>query len=205
MATKTKSTKITSVKKGDIYETKSAQLLEVTNGRLKTEGEQGASFAGRTIEFNLETGNASRSQTTARFYLDELAQKLSKKDFDEWIEIARREAEAMTDAQNPPAETEPTQPTPKQPAKPRPPKTAAKPSEAKLSQLDAAVKVLTEAGAPMTTKVMIKAMASKGYWTSPGGKTPHATLYSALLRDIQNKGAESRFTKVDRGQFGLNK
>jgi hypothetical protein len=27
----------------------------------------------------------------------------------------------------------------------------------------------------MNTKAMIEAMAAKGYWTSPGGKTPHAT------------------------------
>ena len=35
MATKTK--KITSVRKGDIYETNSGQLIEVTNGRLQDE------------------------------------------------------------------------------------------------------------------------------------------------------------------------
>lgn len=74
----------------------------------------------------------------------------------------------------------------------------------KLSQLDAAAKVLTESGEPMTTKAMIEAMAAKGYWTSPGGATPWATLYSALIREIANKGDESRFTKVDRGQFALS-
>jgi hypothetical protein len=89
--------------------------------------------------------------------------------------------------------------------------TAAKPKSArvpktdgKLSQLDAAAKVLEEAGEPMTTKAMVEAMAAQGYWTSPGGKTPHATLYSAILREIQNKGTDSRFDKVDRGQFVLN-
>lgn len=75
----------------------------------------------------------------------------------------------------------------------------------KLSQLDAAVKVLGEAGAPMTTKAMIEAMAAKGYWTSPGGATPAQTLYSAILRELQKKGDEARFTKVDRGQFTLKK
>ena len=72
-----------------------------------------------------------------------------------------------------------------------------------ISQLDAAVKVLTKSGQPMTTKAMIEAMASKGYWTSPSGATPAQTLYSAILRETQKKGAESRFTKVDRGQFTL--
>ena len=73
----------------------------------------------------------------------------------------------------------------------------------KLSALDAAAKVLAEAGEPMTSKEMIDAMAAKGYWTSPGGKTPQATLYAAILREIQAKGAEARFTKTERGHFAL--
>jgi len=81
--------------------------------------------------------------------------------------------------------------------------TRAAKSDGKLSQLDAAVKVLGEAGTPMTTKAMIEVMATKGYWTSPGGATPAQTLYSAILRELQKKGAEARFTKVDRGQFTL--
>jgi hypothetical protein len=51
------------------------------------------------------------------------------------------------------------------------------------------------------TKDVIAAMAVKGYWTSPGGKTPEATLYSAMLRKISTKGAASRFVKTDRGKF----
>ena len=81
--------------------------------------------------------------------------------------------------------------------------TKAPKADGKLSQLDAALKVLAEFGTPMTTKAMIEAMAAKGYWTSPGGATPHATLYSAILRELQKKGAESPFTKFDRGQFTL--
>jgi hypothetical protein len=52
---------------------------------------------------------------------------------------------------------------------------------------------------------MIERMAAKGYWTSPGGKTPASTLYAAILREIQAKGKEARFVKADRGQFTLNK
>ena len=207
MTTKTKSTKITSVKKGDIYEAKSGQLIEVTNGRLKTEGEHGSSFEGRTIDFNLETGNPNRSKTTDRFYLDELTKKLSRKDYEEWVEIGRRESEAMADAKEASGDrlqASGKTKTPKSTSK-KTPQASRRKSQASMSQLDAAVKVLTEASEPMTTKAMIEAMAAKNYWTSPGGKTPHATLYSALLREIQNKGKDSRFTKVDRGQFGLNK
>ena len=71
----------------------------------------------------------------------------------------------------------------------------------KLSALDAAAKVLGEASAPMNCQEMIEAMAKKGYWTSPGGKTPQATLYSAILRELKAKGKESRFKKTERGKF----
>jgi hypothetical protein len=50
---------------------------------------------------------------------------------------------------------------------------------------------------------MIEAMAKKGYWTSPNGQTPSATLYSAILRELKKKGSDSRFKKADRGKFGL--
>jgi hypothetical protein len=76
--------------------------------------------------------------------------------------------------------------------------------DGKPSALDAAAKVLGETGEPMTSKMLIDAMAAKGYWTSPGGQTPHATLFAAISREIKAKGTESRFVKVDRGQFALN-
>jgi short subunit dehydrogenase-like uncharacterized protein len=80
----------------------------------------------------------------------------------------------------------------------------ARQSKAKrLSALDAATKVLAEGVGPMTTGEMIEAMSKKGYWTTPGGKTPAATLYSAILREIKSKGKEARFAKADRGKFGL--
>ena len=43
---------------------------------------------------------------------------------------------------------------------------------------------------------------TKKLWTTTG-KTPGATLYSCILREIQKKGDEARFKKVDRGQFAL--
>jgi hypothetical protein len=74
----------------------------------------------------------------------------------------------------------------------------------KLSALDAAAKVLGETGVAMTCKELIETMAAKGYWTSPGGKTPHATLYAAILRETVTKGANARFKKTERGKFALN-
>ncbi len=55
----------------------------------------------------------------------------------------------------------------------------------------------------MTCQEMIDAMAAKGYWTSPGGKTPAATLYSAILKQTRTKGEQARFAKADRGKFAL--
>ena len=71
----------------------------------------------------------------------------------------------------------------------------------KMSCLDAAARVLAEAGEPLNAKQMIEAITTKGYWTSPAGKTPHATLYSAILREINVKGNEARFQKTERGKF----
>jgi hypothetical protein len=104
-----------------------------------------------------------------------------------------------------PAETVPA-PTPAaEPAKPRAKRKAqAEPKARKLSAVDAAVKVLGETGQAMTCKELIEAMAAKGYWASPAGKTPAGTLYAAILRETTTKGQEARFRKTERGKFALN-
>jgi hypothetical protein len=80
-------------------------------------------------------------------------------------------------------------------------KAAKEPKAKKVGALDAAAQVLAASSEPMNCKQLIEAMASKGLWTSPGGKTPHATLYSAIIREISVKGKDARFVKKDRGQF----
>ena len=82
---------------------------------------------------------------------------------------------------------------------PKSPAAAERPK--KLSALDAAARVLGESGQAMNCQEMIEAMASKGYWSSPGGKTPSATLYSSILRELKTKGADARFRKTERGKF----
>jgi hypothetical protein len=81
------------------------------------------------------------------------------------------------------------------------PKKTKEPKEKKLSAIDAAAQVLAASKEPMNAKEMIEAMTAKALWTSPGGKTPHATLYSAIIREITLKGKESRFVKTERGKF----
>src|SRR5262245_52164917 len=75
----------------------------------------------------------------------------------------------------------------------------------KLSALDAAAKVLAEMGEPMNCQELIKVMAAKGYWSSPAGKTPASTLYSALLRELSAKAEQARFQKTERGLFELRR
>jgi hypothetical protein len=77
------------------------------------------------------------------------------------------------------------------------------PQANKLSAPDAAAKVLGESGQAMSCPELIAAMAAKGYWSSPKGRTPASTLYSALLRELQTKGANARFLKAERGKFML--
>ena len=122
----------------------------------------------------------------------------------------RLRAVAGGESAEPTTPAEPEAPAPETPdVSPKPKKTRkAKQADAeadgngkKMSCLDAAARVLAEAGEPLNAKQMIEAITTKGYWTSPGGKTPHATLYSAIIREIATKGSEARFQKTERGKF----
>jgi hypothetical protein len=80
-------------------------------------------------------------------------------------------------------------------------KMPAQEKDTRLSALDAAAHVLGKSRQPMRAQDLITAMAEQGLWQSPRGKTPHATLYAAMLREIAEKGKDARFQKVDRGMF----
>jgi len=68
------------------------------------------------------------------------------------------------------------------------------------SLLNLAAKALAEAGEPLNCQQMVERVLATGLWKSEG-KTPSATLYSAILRETQTKGAAARFRKVDKGKF----
>ena len=70
-----------------------------------------------------------------------------------------------------------------------------------MGVLDAAAKVLADSKEPMRAKDLITAIEAKGLWKSPGGRTPEATLYAAIIREIAAKGREARFKKHDKGVF----
>ncbi len=73
----------------------------------------------------------------------------------------------------------------------------------RISGLTAAAKILAESKQPMTCRAIVEAAFEKGYWKS-GGKTPHATIYSAMIREIATKGEKSRFQRVGRGTFAVS-
>jgi hypothetical protein len=93
--------------------------------------------------------------------------------------------------------------TPKSPSKAKRAtvRAVAKLPKKKTSALDAAARVLAQTGQAMKCQELIAMMAKKGYWTSPGGSTPHATLYAAMAKEIKIKGANARFRKTGRGTF----
>jgi hypothetical protein len=76
-----------------------------------------------------------------------------------------------------------------------------KSAEAKaLSGLDAAAQVLLETAEPMNAQDLVARILERGLWKTEG-KTPAATIYAAMIREIKAKGSDSRFQKVDRGRF----
>ncbi len=80
---------------------------------------------------------------------------------------------------------------------------AKKPAASKrTSALDAAAQVLKEVKKPMSCKDLTETILKRGLWQT-NGKTPAATLYAAIHREIDRKGKEAQFEKVDRGMFSL--
>jgi hypothetical protein len=55
----------------------------------------------------------------------------------------------------------------------------------------------------MTCSELIAAMAAQGYWTSPRGRTPQATLYASFLRELRTKGEKARVVKTSPGKFAV--
>jgi hypothetical protein len=71
---------------------------------------------------------------------------------------------------------------------------------ARLSLLDLTAEVLAKAKKPMSCGAIVAKVLATGRWQTKG-KTPYATLYAAILREIGAKGDAARFRRTDRGQF----
>ena len=81
-------------------------------------------------------------------------------------------------------------------------KATKEPKPERHSLLNLAAKVLAEAGTALTCKEMVEKVLATGLWTTKG-RTPAATLYSAILRQIQTKGDAATFRKSERGKFEI--
>ena len=110
------------------------------------------------------------------------------------------ETRAANDAK--PGKTQQTEPSATKGAKAKTTKADKAPKPAKqkpMSGLDYAAQVLAASKEPLNAVAIAERAIAAGWKTE--GATPHATLYSAIIREIQVKGSESRFKKVERGQF----
>jgi hypothetical protein len=76
-------------------------------------------------------------------------------------------------------------------------------SDRKPGILTLAAGVLKDVKTPMDCKAIVEKVLAKGVWQTKG-KTPAATLYAAVIREIATKGKEARFHKTDRGMFELS-
>jgi hypothetical protein len=192
-------TKTTEIKfeKGGFYLDAEGGLFVCTNARQRKGADERMLVEMKATENGKPVGRAAYAPA------ETFVQRLSKKELVEHLEVEQREAEALAAAANEvTTETAPEKPARKTRTRAKPTGDGAENTEKKLSGLDAAVKVLGEAAEPLSCQAMVDAMLAKGYWQT-GGKTPAATLYSAILRELQTKGAESRFVKTERGRFAL--
>src|SRR5437867_4310169 len=72
-----------------------------------------------------------------------------------------------------------------------------------MNSLDAAHKILSEAGQPLHSSEIARRMLDQGLWKS-AGKTPGATVDARIAVDIKTNGAASRFQRVGRSTFTMN-
>ena len=173
---------------------------------VKIGGKYYANVSGNRVEIRIEAekprgGWEATNQATGKKIHIKTAQRLQGA-----VGTRRGRAKVTTEGdtavvENEPATVEtvtaPVEGVPKKPrkGKPKTAETAEKneAGEKKLSCVSAALKVLADRGEPMNTQELITAMTDQGLWASPGGKTPHATLYSAILRDLgKGDGSQPR-------------
>lgn len=71
-----------------------------------------------------------------------------------------------------------------------------------MTALDAAEKILREAGTPLRALTIAERMLAQNLWQT-NGLTPSATVDSRISVDIKEQGASSRFQRIAPGQFAL--
>ncbi len=152
-----------------------------TDDAAKAAGETWLAAYTRTDEAGRRKALGWKPAKSGGKTIGELASAMEKK-------VKGQKPSATTDVATPKAKREPK---------------AKKESTRGPSGLDVAAQMLKDAGGPMKCKEMVEQMIAKGLW-STNGKTPSATIYAAIIREIAEKGKDARFTKVDRGSFAYN-
>lgn len=78
-------------------------------------------------------------------------------------------------------------------------------AEKPMSGLDAAASVLRSERRAMSAKDLVAAIQERGLAPNLGGKTPHATIYAAMVTEISKRGVASRFKRGEvKGTFEAN-
>lgn len=143
---------------------------------------------------------AAKSERLRKAAISEIAERLTDGKQDHEVPTAKEVANTSHSA-TPTPHTKAKRPKAEKAAKAREAKATPK-REAKAkrpSGIDLAAKVLSSAKEPLNSKTIAERVLEAGWSTS--GKTPHATLYAAMIREIAAKGKDARFKKTDRGLF----
>ena len=170
----------------------------------KTTKQTASKKAPRMSKSAARAEGAAKSERLRKAAIAEIAERLADGKQDHEVPTAKEVANATHPA------TTATTPTTKSKAKrgnaEKPPKAkgakATPKREAKAkrpSGIDLAAKVLASAKEPLNAKTIAERVLAAGWSTS--GKTPHATLYAAMIREIAAKGKDARFRKTERGLF----
>jgi hypothetical protein len=174
------------------------------NPTTSPKGKPSATKSPRMSKSAARAEGAAKSERLRKAAIAEIAERLADGKQDHEVPTAKEVANATHPA------TTATTPTTKSKAKrgnaERHPKAkgakATPKREAKAkrpSGIDLAAKVLASAKEPLNSKTIAERVLAAGWSTS--GKTPHATLYAAMIREIAAKGKDARFKKTERGLF----
>jgi hypothetical protein len=170
-------------------------------------GKPSATKSPRVSKSAARAEGAAKSERLRKAAIAEIAERLADGKQDHEVPTAKEVANtthAATTATTPTTKSKAKRGNAETPRKTKGEKDAkAKPKrEAKAkrpSGIDLAAKVLASAKEPLNAKTIAERVLAAGWSTS--GKTPHATLYAAMIREIAAKGKDARFKKTERGLF----
>ena len=157
---------------------------------------------------NLKTGKAVRIKSAQRLrsakFVDEkaldaaVAEKAEKKAQTKAAKAEKAPAKAKAAEQG-------VEPAVAESSEPAMPANAPEVKEKKMGLVSAAIQILKDgANTPMNVREMVEQVTAKGLWSpARGGKTPAASLYASIFREIKQKGEASRFIQPERGKFAL--